>query len=229
MPMAQGNGAIKVIMHDPMDFETIEKLRFVLNREIEVALAPQEAIVEAINKLLRSVDHRDRVGRLDAPGIHRHARSTSPTTGRRAASRRRRTRWRKGTRPVIRLVHLIIQEAVTMRASDIHIEPFADRVRIRYRIDGVLHGTRHRPPAAARADRQPAQDHGLDRHRREAAAPGRPDQDPRRRQGYRPACQHPPDHPWPVGRHADPRPREHQGRPPGPGLRATTTSHGSSN
>ena len=39
--------------------------------------------------------------------------------------------------PVIRLVHLIIQEAVMSRASDIHIEPFADRVRIRYRIDGV--------------------------------------------------------------------------------------------
>ncbi|MGA9922942.1 MAG: GspE/PulE family protein, partial [Isosphaeraceae bacterium] len=44
----------------------------------------------------------------------------------------------EGDAPVIKLVHLIIQEAVTMRASDIHIEPFADRVRIRYRIDGVL-------------------------------------------------------------------------------------------
>src|SRR5271157_3414890 len=50
MPLAQGNGTIKVIMHDPMGFETIEKLRFVLNREIEVALAPKDAIVEAINK-----------------------------------------------------------------------------------------------------------------------------------------------------------------------------------
>src|SRR5262249_11284309 len=40
--------------------------------------------------------------------------------------------------PVIKLVHLIIQEAVTMRASDTHIEPYPDRVRIRYRIDGVL-------------------------------------------------------------------------------------------
>ena len=50
MPLAQGSGTIKVIMHDPLDFETIEKLRFVLNREIEVALAPKEAIVEAINK-----------------------------------------------------------------------------------------------------------------------------------------------------------------------------------
>src|SRR4051795_4626986 len=50
MPLSQENGAIKVIMHDPNAFETIDKLRFVLNREIEVALAPKEAIVEAINK-----------------------------------------------------------------------------------------------------------------------------------------------------------------------------------
>src|SRR5205807_3905705 len=35
-------------------------------------------------------------------------------------------------------VNLIIQEAINLRASDIHIEPFADRVRVRYRIDGVL-------------------------------------------------------------------------------------------
>jgi type IV pilus assembly protein PilB len=40
--------------------------------------------------------------------------------------------------PIIRLVNLIIQEAVNMRASDIHIEPFEERVRIRYRIDGAL-------------------------------------------------------------------------------------------
>ncbi|MBV8558293.1 MAG: type II/IV secretion system protein, partial [Planctomycetaceae bacterium] len=44
----------------------------------------------------------------------------------------------EGDAPVIKLVHLIIQEAIAMRASDIHIEPFADRIRIRYRIDGVL-------------------------------------------------------------------------------------------
>src|SRR5437667_704363 len=40
--------------------------------------------------------------------------------------------------PVVKLVNLIIQEAVSLRASDIHIEPFADRIRIRYRIDGIL-------------------------------------------------------------------------------------------
>ena len=40
--------------------------------------------------------------------------------------------------PVIKLVNLVIEEAVKMRASDIHIEPFEDRIRIRYRIDGRL-------------------------------------------------------------------------------------------
>ena len=40
--------------------------------------------------------------------------------------------------PIVRLVQLMISEAVQLRASDIHVEPFEDRVRIRYRIDGVL-------------------------------------------------------------------------------------------
>ena len=44
----------------------------------------------------------------------------------------------EGDAPVVRLVQLIIQEAVQLRASDIHIEPFEDRIRVRYRIDGVL-------------------------------------------------------------------------------------------
>ena len=50
MPLSQENGALMIIMHDPVDFETIDKLRFVLNREIERSWPPREQIVEAINK-----------------------------------------------------------------------------------------------------------------------------------------------------------------------------------
>jgi len=137
MPLAQENGAIKVIMHNPMDFETIDKLRFVLNREIEVALAPKEAIVEAINRYYggttsetESVDSMlqeftdTQIDYNDESGGGRSGTGTNT--------------MEEGDAPVIRLVHLIIQEAVALRASDIHIEPFPDRVRIRYRIDGVL-------------------------------------------------------------------------------------------
>ena len=73
MPLSQ-EGGIDQGHHaqPPDDFETVDKLRFVLNREIEVALAPKQAIVEAINHYYGGVDQGDRVGRLDAPGIHRH-------------------------------------------------------------------------------------------------------------------------------------------------------------
>ncbi len=136
MPLAQESGTIRVILHDPNAFDTIDKLRFVLNREIEVALAPKEAIVEAINKYYggsstetESVDSMlqeftDTAIDFAEDGSDQRSGSSSNTL-------------EEGDAPVIKLVHLIIQEAVSMRASDIHIEPFADRVRIRYRIDGV--------------------------------------------------------------------------------------------
>lgn len=49
--------------------------------------------------------------------------------------------------PVIRLVNLILQKAVEQRASDIHIEPFAEQLKVRYRVDGVLHETESPPMA----------------------------------------------------------------------------------
>ena len=52
--------------------------------------------------------------------------------------------------PVIRLVNLVMQRAVEQRASDIHIEPFENRLKVRYRIDGVLHEVES-PPASSTA------------------------------------------------------------------------------
>lgn len=52
--------------------------------------------------------------------------------------------------PVIRLVNLVIQRAVEQRASDIHIEPFENRLKVRYRVDGVLHEVES-PPASSTA------------------------------------------------------------------------------
>ncbi len=136
MPLAQENGAIKVIMHNPLDFETIDKLRFVLNREIEVALAPKEAIVEAINRYYGSSTQETESVDSMLQEFTDTAIDFADDSGDRKGSGSL-TGIEEGDAPVIRLVHLIIQEAVNMRASDIHIEPFADRIRIRYRIDGV--------------------------------------------------------------------------------------------
>ncbi|HEV3167945.1 MAG TPA: ATPase, T2SS/T4P/T4SS family, partial [Isosphaeraceae bacterium] len=135
MPLAQENGAIKVIMHDPMDFETIDKLRFVLNREIEVALAPKEAIVEAINRYYGSASSETES--VDSMLMEFTDTAIDYNEEVAGTGRGNINTLEEGDAPVIRLVHLVIQEAVNMRASDIHIEPFSDRVRIRYRIDGV--------------------------------------------------------------------------------------------
>jgi type IV pilus assembly protein PilB len=134
MPLAQENGAIKVIMHNPLDFETIDKLRFVLNREIEVALAPKEAIVEAINRYYGSTSTETESVDSVLQEFTDTAIDFADDAGLMAKGG---AAIEEGDAPIIRLVQLIIQEAVNMRASDIHIEPFADRVRIRYRIDGV--------------------------------------------------------------------------------------------
>jgi type IV pilus assembly protein PilB len=137
MPLSQQSGVIRVIMHDPLDFETIDKLRFVLNREIEVSLAPKESIVEAINKYYGSATSETESVDSMLQEFTDTAIDFSEDGGVGGKSSVTNT-LEEGDAPVIKLVHLIIQEAVTMRASDIHIEPFAERVRIRYRIDGVL-------------------------------------------------------------------------------------------
>jgi type IV pilus assembly protein PilB len=137
MPLSQDSGSIRVIMHDPLDFETIEKLRFVLNREIAVSLAPKDSIVEAINKYYGSNTSETESVDSMLQEFTDTAIDFSEDGGPTSKSSITNT-LEEGDAPVIKLMHLIIQEAVTMRASDIHIEPFVDRVRIRYRVDGVL-------------------------------------------------------------------------------------------
>jgi type IV pilus assembly protein PilB len=138
MPLSQEGGIIRVIMHDPLDFETIDKLRFVLNRELDVALAPKEAIVEAINKYYGgTTTETESVDSMLQEFTDTAIDFAEDGGGNRGGGGSTNT-LEEGDAPVIKLVHLIIQEAVANRASDIHIEPFVDRVRIRYRIDGVL-------------------------------------------------------------------------------------------
>jgi type IV pilus assembly protein PilB len=133
LPMSQDNGALKIIMSDPMDFETVDKLRFILNRDIEIALAPRESIQEAINKHYGQTETESVDSMLQEFTDTAIDFTETETTGGQSA-----TSSSENDAPIVRLVNLIIQEAVNLRASDIHIEPFTDRVRVRYRIDGVL-------------------------------------------------------------------------------------------
>jgi len=131
LPLAQENGALKLITSDPSDFETMQKLQFILNKDIQPVLALREQIVEAINRHYGQTETESVDSMLQEFTDTQITFTATETATEMAGSD-------DSDAPVVRLVNLILQEAVGLKASDIHIEPFADRVRIRYRIDGVL-------------------------------------------------------------------------------------------
>jgi type IV pilus assembly protein PilB len=131
LPMAQENGALKIIMSDPSDFDTVQKLQFILNKDIQPVLAPREQIIEAINR---------HYGQTETESVDSMLQEFTDTAidFNEAAAAGAMALQDESDSPVVRLCNLIIQEAISLRASDIHIEPFEDRIRVRYRIDGVL-------------------------------------------------------------------------------------------
>ena len=133
LPMAEEDGALKVIVSDPLDLDTFEKLRFILNREVRIALSPRENILEAINR------HYGQMEDQSADSMLQEFTDTAiDFTETEQESGGSEEVIDETSAPIVRLVQLLISEAVQLRASDIHVEPFEDRVRIRYRIDGVL-------------------------------------------------------------------------------------------
>jgi type IV pilus assembly protein PilB len=120
----------------------VEKLRFILNRRIEIALAPRDKILEAINKYYSQIEGEsaDSVLQEFTDTAIDFTETATTTTNVGAADQ-----VDENSAPIVRLVDLMIKEAVQLRASDIHVEPFEDVVRIRYRIDGILH-KRDSPP-----------------------------------------------------------------------------------
>lgn len=132
IPVGMDGDSLQIALHDPMKYEVLDKLRFIINRDIDVVMAPIEAIQAAINR---------HYGQSETESVDTMLKEFTETaidiTATELASSKN-VAEEDDSAPVIRLANLIISEAVNMRASDIHVEPFEDRIRIRYRIDGVL-------------------------------------------------------------------------------------------
>jgi type IV pilus assembly protein PilB len=133
LPLAEEDEALKVIVSDPYDVDTLDKLRFILDRKVEIALAPRESIMEAISRYY---------GQTEAESADSMLQEFTDTaidfTETMDDSAKQDEDIDENSAPIVRLVQLIISEAVQLRASDIHIEPFESRIRVRYRIDGML-------------------------------------------------------------------------------------------
>jgi type IV pilus assembly protein PilB len=131
LPLKKDGNRLKMIISDPLNIELQDKLRFLLGMELDWALAPRSKVQRFIDTFLDKIDSSmdvaiqeiDRDADLLAKEAEDYKKALA-TEGDAEA-------------PVIKLISLLIDEAVRMRASDIHVEPMTDRVRVRYRIDGV--------------------------------------------------------------------------------------------
>jgi type IV pilus assembly protein PilB len=131
LPLSLEGNTLKIITADPTNYDTIQKLQFILNKDIVPVLAISDQITEAINRNYGQTETESVDSMLvEFTDTAIEFTQTDSMSTLAAAD--------DSDAPVVRLCNLIIQEAINLRASDIHIEPFADRVRVRYRIDGVL-------------------------------------------------------------------------------------------
>ncbi len=130
MPLNLDGDRLVVAVVDPMDYAVLDKLRFILNRDVQVVMSPKESILAAINR---------HYGQSETESVDSMLQEFTETaidfTETEAGAD---VTEEDENAPIVRLVNLILSEAVKMRASDVHIEPFEDRIRVRYRIDGVL-------------------------------------------------------------------------------------------
>ncbi len=128
LPLSQEDGQLKVIITDPLDLETLDMLRFRLGCELDPSLSSKTNMRTYIDHFVRSDVSIDQAV-LD---LERSAEQLAM-----GQALGHGEELDEDAAPIIRLVTMIISEAVNMRASDIHIEPMADRVRVRYRVDGI--------------------------------------------------------------------------------------------
>ncbi len=131
IPVTVAEAGLVVAIADPLDFETLDSLRFLLKQEVELVCATDDQIREAMVKYYGSADEAtqrilDEMGEeIDFGDI---GKLDSDEGG----------GDETGDAPIIKMVSMLILEAHKTRASDIHLEPLETRFRVRFRIDGKL-------------------------------------------------------------------------------------------
>lgn len=146
LPISRTNGRVVVAMKEPNDIYAIDNIRLMIGADVEPALAEEEDIIAAIQRLFADDGSaQEAVQRtlsdLDIDGMSIEA----ATTDTEEDTNIEQLRELVDEAPVVRLSNLILSNAVKDGASDIHVEPAKDEMRIRYRVDGVLREASHLP------------------------------------------------------------------------------------
>jgi type IV pilus assembly protein PilB len=139
IPVNRTGSSLIVAMADPSDLHAIDDLKFLTNFNIEVVVASEAAVADAIEQYYnKEVDLDEIIGdlELDELEVQDGDAHTIDLTELAKSSEEA---------PVVRLVNLILIDAIKRNASDIHIEPYEKSMRVRFRIDGVLYETMNPP------------------------------------------------------------------------------------
>jgi type IV pilus assembly protein PilB len=141
VPVNRAGASLIVAMSDPSNIFAIDEIKFRTSHNIEVVVASEQAILAAIERYynqkqasadpLANISLDSLIDEFDAEDVDVAEREQeSNIVDLERAS---------GDAPVVKLVNLILVDAIKKGASDIHIEPYEKEMRVRYRIDGVLH------------------------------------------------------------------------------------------
>jgi type IV pilus assembly protein PilB len=134
IPVNRAGQNLIIAMADPSNIYAIDDVKFVTNLNIDVVVASEPAIAEAIEKYYTSnvsfedvmLDFADDDEEFELDDVEE---DLNVLDLERSA----------GDAPVVKLVNLILLDAIRKNASDVHVEPYEKQLRIRYRIDGVLY------------------------------------------------------------------------------------------
>lgn len=155
LPLSKNLNSLTCALFDPLDFFVLDNLKILTGCDLNLIIATKTDLLKAIDEFYITSKE---AGEKEGGSILDQALQKSYTDGERTSKVEDKGMFtdselsidrliaKAGEAPVVKLVDLVIRQAIDERASDIHIEPFKDRLEIRYRIDGVLYQI---PPPAA--------------------------------------------------------------------------------
>jgi type IV-A pilus assembly ATPase PilB len=134
IPIVESETGLMIAVADPLNFDTFDSLHHMLQRDLEFVCATPDAIKTAFRKYYGTAEEEveyleGEMGDIQIQGEQ----GTGSAEGDTADA------------PIIKMVSMMLLEAHSMRASDIHLEPLEKRFRVRFRIDGVLHEMQNPP------------------------------------------------------------------------------------
>jgi type IV pilus assembly protein PilB len=143
VPLAAPDRSLRVATADPLDLNALDDLQFRTGRRVQPVVATSTAIDEALIRAYGAAAFEALISRLP-PALEAQPRRTEPAA---VVALRRAL----DAPPIVALVDLILGRAVAAGASDVHVEPGSDGVRVRARVDGLLEELLQLPAHAAAA------------------------------------------------------------------------------